>query len=358
MFPPVPESPNRQLPSKSSGTPRVGMHLYQNDDDDDVSVLTFHTLGAKDVANHHQHNVGGNNINNNSSYIKSARESLERLVLESKEASGDDSLARISEEDGSHQSQMSSCHSKSKSSSTTKGEEKEKTVQEETEEDGGNYDENDDDDDTISLAESILTSASKVLSNIGSSPYYAGRNKRGEVSSSTATKLRESPLPKPNPKHPSPMKQPIKSTNDTEKDEDKKYMKYVHESNNQTYSKVNQMPSHINNDDTNSTRLEVSSTFLRSYFHDDDDDDDENTKPYVNRYSRDGTTINKNVTKGGSSKGTNGDEHIQQLESETKKLHALLKECQSETKKSTQTLGTSIKKANELLERISSGRMM
>ena len=353
MFPPVPESPNRQLPSKSSGTPRVGMHLYQNDDDDDdVSVLTFHTLGAKDVANHHHHNVGGNNINNNSSYIKPARESLERLVLESKEASGDDSLARISEEDGSHQSQMSSCHSKSKSSSATKCEEKEKTVQEEAEEDGGNYCENDDDDDTISLAESILTSASKVLSNFESSPYYAGRNKRGEVSSSTATKLRESPLPKPNPKHPSPMKQPIKSTNDTEKDEDKKYMKFVHESNNHTYSSTKKKV--INNDDTNSTRLEVSSTFLRSYFH----DDDENTKPYVNSYRKGNTTTNKNVTKGGSSKGTNGDEHIQQLESETKKLHALLKERQSETKKSTQTLGTSIKKANELLERISSGRMM
>ena len=215
-FPPMPESPGRRLPSRSSGTPRVGMHLYQNDEEDDVSVLTFHTMGAKDTLNNLNNHVGGG-----SSFVKSARESLERLILESKNSGDDDgkSLSRISEEGGS---QNSSCHSKRgcdmSSSSKSSQAKKENKARVDDHEDDVDVDDDNvgsidyGDDDTISLAESILESANKVLSSIGSSPY--GRSKKPSSPGHQLQSLQHNLKPK------LPMKQPtnIMDTDDSDKE--------------------------------------------------------------------------------------------------------------------------------------------
>ena len=304
--------------SSGSGTPRVGMHLYQNDDDDDddVSVLTFHTMGTQMNDTRRLSGGGGGG----SIYIKSARQSLDRLLFDGKTmASGD--LLRISEEE----SQMSSCHSKnsrSRSSVSTRDEEEQSK---ETEVDDG-----EDDDDTISLAQSVLTNTNKVLSNIDSSPYR--RNKRDVVSASS----KESPI----------------KSNDKE---DRKYT-FVNTSISSSYN-FNSTKDKINND-TNT--LEVSSNFLRSYFR---DDGNENRKPTTtNRYHNQdrskssSITTSRSKTKCDGIRDTNKDKHIKQLESETKQLQELLKERQNETRKSSETLGTSIRNANKLLEKISVGR--
>jgi len=317
----------RRLLSKTSesGTPRVGMHLYQNDDDDDddVSVLTFHTMGTQMNDTRRLSGGGGSN------YIKSARQSLDRLSLlfDGKTmASGD--LLRISEEE----SQMSSCHSKnsrSRSSVSTRDEE-EKSKKTDVDEE--------DDDDTISLAQSVFSNTNKVLSSIDSSPYR--RNKR-EVSSTTS---KESPM---------------KSTDEEDRNKDDRKYKFVNTSISDMKKKYNftSTKDKISND---TKTLEVSSSFLRSYFR---DDDNENRKPTTtNRYynqdrSKSSITTSRLITKCGI-RDNNKEKHIQQLESETKQLQELLKERQNETRKSSETVGTSIRNANKLLEKISVGRKM
>lgn len=358
------------------------MHLYQNDeDDDDVSVLTFHTIGTREA-------IPSNYAGGSSSFVKSARENLEKLILESKNSGdGDDgkSLSRISEaEEGG--SQMSSCHSKkgcdrsaSSKQSSMKGEEKEK------------IDDEDDyaDDDTISLAESILDSANKVLSNI------YGRSKK--QSSPTHT----SPLPQPNQKHPSPMKQPTKMYDADDDDKEPKSIyntkkefatskNTINDQNNQVEVSSNFLSSYFHDENTKPTthqkkinsqddqlkvsssfsssyfrdentkpthqkmvnsqdnQLEVPNTFLRSYFR------DENSKPTANNLNHNGSITKVKYNKG--DKVTNNDDYLQTLESERKHLHQLLKERQIETQRASHSLGSSIKKANELLERISADR--
>jgi len=307
----------RRLLSKTSGsgTPRVGMHLYQNDDDDDddVSVLTFHTMGTQMNDTRRLSGGGGSN------YIKSARQSLDRLSLFDGKTMASGDLLRISEEE----SQMSSCHSKnsrSRSSVSTRDEEEQSKTTD--------VDDEEEDDDTISLAQSVLTNTNKVLSNIDSSPY-----RRNKIEVTTTSK-----------------ESPIKSNDDKDK-EDRKYT-FVNTSNNfnSTKDKISK--------DTNT--LEVSSSFLRSYFR---DDDNENRKPTTtNRYhnqdrsNSSSITTSRLKTKFDGIRDTNKDKHIKQLESETKRLQELLKERQNETRKSSETLGTSIRNANKLLEKISVGR--
>jgi len=326
-FPPVPESPNRQLPGRSSGTPRVGMHLYQDDDeDDDVSVLTFHTLGTRDT-----HTTGGSN----SSFVKTARESLERMISENKKSGEDDgrSLTRISEESGSRSSSYNSnsrsssrsscsCNSKSGSSksSSVKSDQIEKI-------DEGNYDNGDDD--THSLAESILDSANKVLANIGSSPYYTGRNKK------LSSPAYESPMPRPDSKQPPPAKRSTKKNETVDNRSSEKMYSTKKE-----FNSSNKMSSDHDN------QLEVSSNFLSSYFT------DENAEPSANHanHSKHNTiTAYRDVYK--SNKAMKRNQNLQQLESETMHLQRLLKEKQLKTKKASQNLGTSIKKAHELLRK-------
>jgi len=145
------------------------------------------------------------------------------------------------------------------------------------------------------------------------------------------------------------MKQPTKINVETA-DENESCSKNI-------YSMKNELPkkkaAYEHND-----QLEVSSNFLSSYF------DDENTKPtmsYSNHHNtnKSNATTAKFMNRGGGQYETKdyNDEHVRKLESETKHLQLILKEKQLETKKASQSLGSSIKKANALLERISAGRM-
>lgn len=312
-LPPVPESPSRQLPRKFQGTPRVGMRISTatEDDADDVSVLTFNTLNARD---------------NTSSYVRAARESLEKLILESKNSGDDDCniiLSRISEEGASQNTPSNSktgCDRSNSTKSSLKCEEKEET-------------EDTMDDDTITVAESILDSANKVLSNFGSSPYYSGRRKN------ESPETHESPAPQPHPKHPSPMKRPTKMS-DAEEDEK------GHGSRNmfKTEKEDSASKESISEKDK---QLEVSSSFLNSYFC------DENIKPCDNNTNKRIYAITANTTKVGNAEN---EDHLQKLESETRRLQSLLKERQLETSRANQALLSSIKKAHELLDSISVDR--
>ena len=269
------------------------MHLYQNEtEDDDVSVLTFGTLSARE---------------NPSSYVRSARELLEKIMLERDDSGNDEDrniLTRISEE-GASTGESASCYSKTgcdrshTSKLSPKSDENEGTV--------------DDDDDTITVAESILDSANKVLSSIGSSPYC---NVRRKAESSETHE--SSPAPRPRPKHPSPYRMAREGPASNEPMSEKE--------NNQ---------------------LEVSSNFLNSYFR------DENMKHADNFPDRSKYAIStSNITRDGNVE--NADERdLEKLEYETKRLQLLLKERQIETRRANQALLSSIRKANKLLGSIS-----
>jgi len=350
-LPPVPESP-RELPRKSQETPRVGMHLFHETEDDDVSVLTFNTLNTREKT---------------SSYVRTARESLERMILESKNSGDNDCnvLSRISEEEVA--SQNTSCKSKTgcdrstSSKSSLKSEANEET-------DGISSD-----DGTISMSESILDSANKVLSSIGSSPYYTGRNKK------ESSETHESPAPRPQSKHPSPMKRPTKMS-DAKEDEKENCTRNIHGMEKEVLSSKESTSDKY-------SQLEVSSNFLNSYFRDDNNEpSDTNTdkskytiatnstkvgnvdnehnaldsyfcheyrKPSDDDNSKSKNTFATNTTKVGNAEN---EQHLQKLESETRRLQLLLKERQLETRRANQVLLLSIKEANELLDRISVDR--
>ena len=380
-LPPVPESP-RELPRKSQETPRVGMRLFQNEtEDDDVSVLTFNTLNTR---------------KNTSSYVRTIRESLERMILESKNSDDDDCniLSRISEEVAS---QNTSCNTKTgcdrstSSTSLLKREEKDET------------DSISSDDGTISLSESILDSVDKVLSSIGSSAYYTGRKKK------ESSETHESPAPRPHPNRPSTMKRPTKIS-DAKEDEKESFSKEdlsSKESSSDKYSQLeassnflnsyfgdeNIKPSDKNTNESkytistnitkNESQIEVSSNFLNSYFCDENikasDKNtneskytistnitkvgqveneqyvldsyfrNEHTKPSDDDNKKSKNTFATNITKVGNAEN---EKYLQKLESETRRLQLLLKERQLERKLANQALLMSIKKANELLDSI------
>ncbi len=350
-LPPVPESP-RELPRKYQETPRVGMHLFQNEtEDDDVSVLTFNTLNTREKT---------------PSYVRTARESLERMILESKNSGDNDCniLSRISEEEVASQNtscnSITGCDRSTSSKSSLKSEEREET-------DGISSD-----DGTISVSESILDSANKVLSSIGSSPFYTGRKKM------ESSETHESPAPRPHPKHPSPMKRPSKMSD--AKDDEKECSKNIHGMEKEDLSSKESMS------DKYYSQLEVSSNFLNSYFRDENikpsdkntnkskftmatnstevgNVDNENNvldsyfcnehrKPADDDNDKSKNTFATNTTKFGNAEN---EQHMQKLESETRRLQLLLKERQLESRRANQVLLLSIKEANELLDRISVG---
>ena len=129
-FPSVPEAPSRQLPSRTfSGG---GVNIYQNELDNEVCVLTSHTLGTID-----------------SSSISVAA-GVRRLSRMCGEGGGNTDIP---------------CHSKKNCYHSYPSEELEISEHDYAE-----------DDDTITTAESILHNANEVLSRIGSS-LYARRKK-------------------------------------------------------------------------------------------------------------------------------------------------------------------------------------
>ncbi|KAL3822885.1 hypothetical protein ACHAXA_010668 [Cyclostephanos tholiformis] len=281
-LPPIPESPSRKLPKPSQVTPRVGMHLYQNEtEDDDVSVLTFGTLNAKE---------------NSSSYVRSSRELLERMILENNNTGDDDRniLTRISEEGASENASCYSTTGCDRSPSSKLSKKKEEN-------------EGTDADDTT-VAESILESADKVLLSIVSSSYC---NRRRKTESSES---HESPAPQPHPKHPSPYRMAKEDSSPKESISEKE------------------------------NQLEVSSNFLNSYFR------DEKMK-HSGDYSDKGKyTISTNTAKVGKDEN---ERDLAKLEYETKRLQYLLKERQIESRRANQALQDSIRKAHEFLDSIS-----
>jgi hypothetical protein len=273
------------------------MQLYQNEtDDDDVSVLTFGTLNAKE---------------NPSSYVRSARELLEKIMLERNDLRNDDEriiLTRISEEGASTGENSASCYSKTTGCDRSPKSDK---VSPKGEEDGGKTTTADDDDDTITVAESILDSANKVLSSIGSSPYCNLRGRKAETSD-----IHDSPAPQPQSKHPSPYRMASQGT-------------------------IGSNESTI--EEKENRQLEVSSNFLNSYFRVDSNCPDRSEKYAIS------TGIVAKV-------GTNvvNERDLEKLECETRRLQLLLKERQLETMRANQALQSSIRKANELLGSLSS----
>lgn len=284
-FPPIPESPSRQPPPKiSTGIHQSGVHLYQHDLDDEVSVLTSHTLGT---------------IDSSSISVAAGVMRLSRLCGEV-----------VEERD--HSCPYEEVHKSS-----------------ERDDDG--------DDDTISIAESILLNANEVLSKVGSSPYYARRKKPlgDNCISAMATEFASD------------------ENNDPEW-------------NNQAESKVTSsektqtVSSEIASAITNEREIqsEAYNNCFNGCFQ------DENTKPtaaFSNRnksktkirdkvcLQQDGITkpFNHNPSRStgisteryipGSGNDDDGG-RIHNLESETKKLQQLLKECQLETQRANQTL--------------------
>lgn len=321
-LPPVPESPNRKQPGSSQGTPRVGMHLYQNDSDDDVSVLTFNTLIARD------------NRQNSSNYVKTARENLEKMVLESQNTRSDDDcniLTRISEEAASQ-------------SSSLRG----KSSEDNEEEDDFS------DDDTITISESVLASADLVLSSIGS-----WREK--DDSSSIYD---ESPVLQPRQKYHSPTRRPAALSDaeyNTEKDD--------------SSSKAT---------GENDKQLEVSGNYLNSYYDENATPTNKNTN--MSRYTiktnndvpsplqRSMNTKSKNehrlqrlenmrqykytveTTNSPKAVSYENEQRLLKLEADTRHLHVLLKERQIETRKANQALMSSIASAKKLLDSIGVGK--
>lgn len=319
-LPPVPESPNRKQPGSSQGTPRVGMHLYQNDSDDDVSVLTFNTLIARD--------------SNSSNYVRTARENLEKMVLESQNTRSDDDcniLTRISEE---AVSQSSSIRGKSEDN--------------EVEEDFS------DDDDTITIAESVLASADQVLSSIGS---WRGK----DDSSSTYD---ESPVLQPRRKYHSPTRRPA-ALSDAEFNAEK----------DDSSSKAS---------GENDKQLKMSSNYLNSYYDENATPTNKNTN--MSRYTiqtnndvpsplqRSMNTKSKNehrlqrlenmrqykytieTTETPKVVSRENEQRLLKLEEDTRHLHVLLKERQIETRKANQALMSSIASAKKLLDSIGVGK--
>eukprot|EP00804_Cyclotella_cryptica_P010894 CCRYP_018979-RA/>CCRYP_018979-RA protein AED:0.11 eAED:0.11 QI:0/-1/0/1/-1/1/1/0/338 len=215
VFPPSPESPAIRFPrtgnNSISSTPRVGMFV-SHDDDDDVSVLTFHTLGTKDTItsssmdNYHNNDAkngitnsssgsgsGGNNnrsMNDDGARSKSIYDTQSREDDDEEEDGIKKALSHISEESRN-------------SSSSSHGNQNYPKNKEGIEEEEEGFDEDDDayDDESLSLAESVLDNANKVLSSIGSSSYYSGLSTRLK-----STKVQDDGYNAPSRPRPSPMK--------------------------------------------------------------------------------------------------------------------------------------------------------
>lgn len=266
MAPPIPESPSRQTPITSTGAHRGGLNLYQNDLDDEVSVLTSHTFGTID-----------------SSSISVAA-GVMRLSRMRKEVASKNSISHHSKEEYDHSHPTSA------------------TEQETSERD---YD---GDDDTISIAESILHNANDVLSRVSSSPYYTRRKKSlgNNILSDTDDDRHEGSISGGNKVESNLV--PPADADDIIFDRDAQSEAY-HCFQVGCLQDENAKPSHIL-----SNQLETKKNF--------GDKSGQHGKFDNGGHNRD------------------GGQRIQKLESETKKLQQLLKECQLETQRANQTLQT------------------
>ena len=251
---------------KSTGTHRLGLNLYPNDLDDEVSVLTSHTLGTID-----------------SSSISVAA-GVMRLSRMCQEVANKNSISHRPTEEYDHSHLTSS------------------KEQETSERD---YD---GDDDTISIAESILHNANDVLSRVSASPYYTRRKKSlgNNILSDTDGDRHECSI-----------------------DGDKKV-----ESN---------LVHPADADDIifdRDAQSESYNCFQVGCLQ------DENAKPSqifsnkIETKEKSGDKSRQHEKFNHGEQNSNGGQRIEKLESETKKLQQLLKECQLETQRANQTLQT------------------
>jgi hypothetical protein len=290
MFPPSPESPAVRFTrgGAASATPRVGMlvsNAANNQDADDVSVLTFHTCVTKDTS---PSPFDGSHRSDDHKDYSVVDEGIKK------------SLSHISEE--SHNS------GEGYKAKTHEGAQAQ-------------------DDESLSLAESVLDSTNKLLSSIGSSSYYPGLSTKLSIKEKQAHAQETfSPPPKPNAKHPSPVKlesftQKSLTSLLPEKSTEKKKCSYDRYSSGE-------------NDKRNAAAAHQKQS---SYMY---DEPSENT----NKSNYQEEKFNEKY------KSNSGKDRLSKLEAETKQLQRLLREKQLETKLAMSELDASIQRANALLK--------
>lgn len=295
MFPPSPESPavGFSRSNTASGTPRVGMLVNNaiNEDDDDVSVLTFHTLGTKDTG---------------ASPIDWGARLDDKKGFDVRDEGIKKSLSHISEE-----SQQSEEFKNTKSVKCN-------------------------DDESISLAESVLDSTNKLLSSIGSSSYFSGLNSKMTLQENENAQKAYSPPPKPNAKHPSPVK---------------------------LGSLANRGEGYSKEQKGSSPRKQTRSFALRdkAIFGERKDSNifpcDSKTEQYQKQSHSDEPNENfnrLNLTERSMSDKKNSYSNkskLRKMQAETKQLQLLLREKQLETKLAMSELDASIERANALLKK-------
>ncbi|KAL7488356.1 hypothetical protein ACHAW6_013945 [Cyclotella cf. meneghiniana] len=285
VFPPSPESPairfHRTSSNATSSTPRVGMFV-SHDDDDDVSVLTFHTLGTKDTvaSSSTGHNDNDNHMHKSSADDNQTRNDEAKQCIQK-------SLSHISEES---QNSSSSSHDMYKSSRHDR-----RFFRRERDAD-------DNDDESLSLAESVLDTANKVLSAIGSSSYYSGWTARSDSLSATKRGPSESSSPR-------------------------------------------------DDDDAGGARREPSS--YRDVRNENYDEFDRGGRRRDERCHHNRSPLQEKAAAsvGNASRGKDtGTDKLRKIQEETRQLQQLLREKQLETKWAMSELDASIRKASELLK--------
>ena len=287
------------------GTPRVGMLVSNHDtnEDDDVSVLTFHTLGTKETGSF--------------SLDSGHRYSDER----SKVVCGDGeeikkSLSHISEE------------------SQNSGEEVVYT------ENNNKYDV--DDDESLSLAETVLDSTNKLLSDIGSSSYYSGLSSKLKDQDSDYAQETFSPRPKPNAKLHSPVKLPFNGLQETTKTTSA-YFKSRSGSSSKSESLFPEK--HVLKD----KQLTKYSTRQCNFMEPEPTHLDQYKSSYVDEPNENSNKSNFRMDTKSKKKSSLKTDKLRKMQEETKQLQLLLREKQLETKLAMSELDASIQRASDLL---------
>lgn len=263
----------------------------RNEDDDDVSVLTFHTLGTKDTGA--SPGEWSARSDDKKSYVR--EEGIKKTLSHISEESQNSGELKNAKSEDSH------------------------------------------DDESMSLAESVLDSTNKLLSSIGSSSYYSGLNARSSQKEKRLNQETFSPPPKPNTSHPSPMKSYTPRKVFGVKEEK------VISPCNKSMASVPPEKSifgqlKVNNEDNYTSCIKSDARKQQSYF---DDEPNENS----NKLNYNETSNQKEKESFNSKKGK-----LRKMEAETKQLQLLLKEKQLETKLAMSELDASIERANALLK--------
>ena len=302
MFPPSPESPAAPYTAQKNatmGTPRVGMLVSNSDtnEDDDVSVLTFHTLGTKETGSF--------------SLDSSHRYSEERKEIQK-------SLSHISEESQNSGELYTDTNEK-------------------------NDRDDDEDDESLSLAETVLDSTNKLLCDIGSSSYYSGLSSKLKERDSDYAQEMFSPPPKP---HSSPVKLPFNGV----LQERKKTFSASFESRSNTKSTSESLfPENYAMKDKELSKCSKNNRERNSFMEPEPRLVDHYESSYLDEPNENSNKSNfQKESKHMKESGTKSDK-LRKMQEETKQLHLLLREKQLESKLAMSELDASIQRASDLL---------